>query len=262
MIHLHGKDWLRRACLVLTIAASAGARAGTLYTIDTVTHELQSFDTHTLAFTNIGSVGAGFDFGDLAYDGSTMYMSQGFAGTNLYTINLTNASTTLVGNTGLGNLFGLTFDGSGNLWGGLSTGNRGVYSINKTNANATFIGDPGVFLDGMTYLPNSKQVVGVYAGQTGLYSINTATGGSTLLSTEPYINNCGIAWDPDTQKIWVMDWSGQVMTIDPTTYAATIVLKGLDAHDGCASASPAPEPATIIGASIGVLALLRRRRTR
>lgn len=241
------------------LVACAGAHAGTLYTIDTNTNELQTFDTRTLQFTNVASVGASFNFGNLAYNGSTMYMSQGF-GSNLYTLDLSNGNATLVGNTGISDLFGLAFDGSGNLWGGGSTGPQGFYSINPSNGASTLVGNPGVNLDALTYLPTTGQMLGVYAGYTGLYSINTTNGAATLLASEPYINNCGMAYDPDTGLLWVVDWSGQVISINPSTYAATVVLTGQGAHDGLAGLAPAPEPASLLAIGGGLLALARRRR--
>jgi len=208
-------------------------------------------------------MGVGFDFGNLAYNGSTMYMSQGYAGSNLYTLNLTNGDGTLVGNTGLTDLFGLSFDGSGNLWGGLSSEGTGFYSVNSGTGAATEIGNPGFDLDALAYLPTTGQLLGIDAGPGTLYSINTGTGAGTLISnTGMYINNCAMTYDPDTGLLWVVDWSGQVITFNPNNnFAETVVLNGQDAHDGLAGiVGPAPEPATIAGIGIGVMALLRRRR--
>jgi hypothetical protein len=169
----------------------------------------------------------------------------------------------LVGNTGLNDLFGLAFDGAGNLYGGMSTRSSGFYSINTSTGAPTLIGNPGIYLDALAYLPTTSQMYGIYAGHTpNLYSINTGTGAATgITNNAPFINNAGMTYDPDTKLFWVVDWSGQVLSIDPNTFQETVVLTGQGDHDGLASASPAPEPATIIGAALGVAALVRRRRS-
>ena len=261
MFGIFQRDLLKKVCVVLAFGSVVGARAGTLYTIRTSDDELQTFDTIAHTFTNVAHVSAAFDFGDLAYDGSTMYMTQGFKGPGLYKLNLTNGNATLVGSTGSSNMFGLAFDGSGNLFGGASTGVTGFYSINKNTGAASLIGNPAINLDGLAYLPTTGQMIGAYAGPGSLYSINTATGSPTQLTNGPFFDNCGMTYDPDTKLLWLVDWSGNVMSFDPNnSFARTLVLTGQGAHDGLAGIAPAPEPATLTGIGLGVLALLRRRR--
>src|ERR1019366_1538297 len=158
MFGLSRSTFLKKAGVLVALGSARGARAGTLYTVDVTTNELQTFNTQTLAFTNVAPMGVPFDFGNLAYNGSTMYMSQGYKGTDLYTLNLTTGNGTLVGNTGLGDLFGLAFDGSGNLWGGQSSGGTGFYSVNSGTGAVTEIGNPGFYLDALTYLPTTGQL--------------------------------------------------------------------------------------------------------
>lgn len=264
MFGISRETLLKRAALFVVLGSALGAQAGTLYTIDTDTNELQTFDTRTLTFTNVATVSTAFDFGNLAYSGTQMYMSDGFEGQELYTLNLTTGAATAVGSTGVSDVFGLAFDGSGDLYGGLSTLAKGLYSINSSTGAASEIGNPGINLDALAYLPTTGQMLGIYAGNspTNLYSINTSTGAATAINNnDTYINNAAMTYDPDTGLLWVVDWSGQVISINPNTWQETVVLSGLDAHDGLAgTAAPTPEPATMIGIGLGAAALLRRRR--
>jgi hypothetical protein len=250
--------------MAIAMSSAFTARAGTLYTIDVASNELQTFDTRTLQFTNVAAIAPNsFNFGDLAYSGSAMYMTQGFAGTGLYTLNLTTGAETLVGDMGRNDMFGLAFDQTGTLYGSLSSGGfTGLYSINPNNAAINLIGDPGHYLDGLTYLPTQNLLLGLNAGAGTLYGVNRTTGATTLLGGNQFINNCGIAYDPDTGLVWCLDWSGNVFTFNPNNnFAETLVMSGQDAHDGLASTeSAAPEPATIAGVLVGFAALLRRRR--
>ncbi len=130
--------------LSASFAMIAFAQAGTLYTVSVSRHILQTFDTRGLTFTDVAALDVPFDFGDLTYDSTTgnMYMVQGFAGTNLYTLNLTTGHATLVGSHGFREMFGLAAV-NGTLYAGRSTTGTGFYSLNKTTGAATFIGNMG-----------------------------------------------------------------------------------------------------------------------
>ncbi len=237
------------------------AQATDFFTVRTSDRMLQKFNTTTLQFSDVGPLGVGFDFGDLAWDNlnQTMYMVQGFAGSGLYTVNTTTGAATLVGSHGFNNMFGLTYDPTTDtLYGSQSTTGTGFYNINKSTGGATFIGNPGIGLDALLYDPHRDQVAGLYAGPGSLWSINRTTGQATQLGGGGFVNNCGMAYDPATDKYWVIDWSGSVYTFDPANgYARTTIASGLGAHDGLVS-TLVPEPTALLLA-LGGLALLRRR---
>jgi hypothetical protein len=252
-----------RVGLFLVVAACAGtsAHAGILYTVRVDDNMLRSFDTQSLTFTDIGQLGVGFDFGDLAYDHSTstMYMVQGFAGTGLYTVNLTEGDATLVGAHGFTDMFGIAYhSGRDELYGSRSTTGFGVYTLDRGNGSASFVGDPGVGLDAITYDPVRDRLVGAYAGPGDIYEIDPDTGGSTLLFDGDFFDNCGMAYDPDTDLYWLIDWSGNMYTINPDEGDRTLVLSGLGAHDGLASTTPIPAPGAL--ALLGLACGIRRRR--
>ncbi len=219
--------------------AAGSAAAGTLYTVRTSDRMLRSFDTQSLVFTDIGPLGVGFDFGDLGWDPGSqkMYLVQGFAGTGLYTVNLSTGAATLVGSHGSVDMFSLVYDpGSGKMYCGESTRNTRFFEINLSNAVITQIGNPGISMDAMTYDPVRNMIVAAYAGPGDLYSINPANGSATLLYDGAFFNNCGMAFDADTQLYWLIDWSGNLYSYDPANgYARTLVRSGLGSHDGLAA---------------------------
>ncbi len=254
---------IRNSVIVCAVVSPFAAHAGILYTISASNDELETFNTRTLQFTNVAALTANsFDFGNLAYSGSQMYMTQGFDGPNLMTLNLTTGAETVVGSTGHTDMFGLAFDQNGTLYGSLSSDNEdGFYTINPATGSPTLVGNPGVYLDGLTYLPTQNLLLGLNAGGGNLYSINRSTGATTQVGGAGFVDNCGIAYDPDTGLVWCLDWSGNVFSFDPNdNFARTTVLTGQGAHDGLASISTTPEPASMAALLVGAAALLRRRR--
>jgi len=251
-----------RTPILLTCIALLGvvaAQAGTLYTIRTGDDMLRAIDTKTLQFTDIGPIGVPFDFGGLGWDSKNqkMYMVQGFAGTNLYTVNLNTGATAPVGNHTFRDMFGLAFDPTTDkLYSGRSTTGKGFYWLDRATAQATFIGDPGVNLDGLAYDSKRDMVVGADAGPGDLYKIDRTNGSRTLLFDGPFFNNGGLAYDSEADLFWMIDWSGDLYSFDPNAgYARKQVLGGLGAYDGLEFI---PEPGTLALLALG-LSLLRRR---
>lgn len=220
---------------------TGGAQADVLYTVRTGDDMLRAFDTQTRAFTDIGRLGVPYDFGDLGWDPGSqqMYLVQGFAGTGLYRVDLTTGAATLVGSHGSPDMFSLVYDpNTSTMYCGESTRNTRFFSIDLNSAALTPIGNPGISMDAMTYDPVRDQVVAAYAGPGDLYSIDVSTGAATLIYDGPFFNNCGMAYDADTDKYWLIDWSGNLYSYDPSNgYAITLEMSGLGAHDGFASAS-------------------------
>ena len=254
-----------RLKLVLVIVAAsllvtATVDAGYLYTIRTSDDMLRVLDTETLQFTNIGQIGVPFDFGGLAWDSTnqTMYMVTGFADTNLYTVDINNGGATLVGSHGFSDMFGLAYDPTTDkVYSSRSTTGTGFYSLDRSNGSPNYIGNPGVNLDGLAYDSFRDMIVGAHAGAGDIYDIDRSDGSPTLLYAGPWFNNCGLAYDPETDLLWMIDWSGNLYTYDPSNgYARTQVLGGLGGHDGLEFI---PEPGTLLLLALGGLSLIRRR---
>jgi len=246
--------------MAASLFVTTTADAGYLYTIRTSDDMLRVLDTETLQFTNIGPIGVPFDFGGLAWDSTnqTMYMVTGFADTNLYTVNINNGSAALVGSHGFGDMFGLAYDPTTDkLYSSRSTTGQGFYSLDRSNGSPNYIGNPGVNLDGLAYDSFRDMIVGALAGPGDLYDINRSNGSATLLYDGAFFNNCGLAYDPETDLFWLIDWSGNLYTYDPNNgYARTQVLGALGAHDGLEFI---PEPGTLLLLALGGLSMIRRR---
>lgn len=223
---------------------SPSVKAGDLYTIRTADGVLQHFDTRTLTFTDVGPLGAPFDFGDLAFDANsqTMYMVQGLIGTGLYTVDLSSGAATLVGSHGSERMFGLTCDATtGKMYCGESTGSRGFFEIDPATAELTLIATININVDGMMFDPVRQMIVAGYAGPGDLHSIDPIDGTTERIYNGGYFDNCGLAFDPDTGLYWLIDWGGNVMTYDPNNgYQQSLVLSGVGPHDGFVAAPRDP----------------------
>lgn len=231
----------KRAILGLGFLGLFGgsAIAGELYTVRTGDDVLRRFHTQTLTFTDIGPLGAAYDFGDLGYDPNSgkMYMVQGFAGTGLYTVDLNTGAASLVGSHGSSDMFSLVYEpNTGKMYCGESTRNRRFFSINLNTAQTTLIATTTINMDAMTYDPVQQIIVAAYAGPGDLYSVDPNTGSTALLNDGAFFNNCGMAFDDDTGLYWLIDWSGNLYSIDPNNgYARTLRLSGIGSHDGFAA---------------------------
>lgn len=249
--------------LVGSVFAATAAEAGTLYTVRTSDDMLRSLDTDTLLFTNVGLLGAPFDFGGLGWDSAnqTMYMVTGFADSNLYTVDLNDGSAALVGSHGFGDMFGLAYDPTTDtLYSSRSTLGQGFYSLDRSDGSANFIGNPGVNLDGLAYDSKRDMIVGALAGPGDLYDIDRSDGSASLLFDGPFFNNAGLAYDPDNDLFWMIDWSGNLYTFDPSAgYSRTLIMSGLGAHDGLEWV-PVPGAWALLG--VGAVGLGRSRRRR
>lgn len=227
---------------------------------------LVSIDPNTLVITPVGPLGTSFNFGGLAYDPftETLYMIGGRGNNALYTVNITTGAATLVGSHGVTDLLGLEFDTStGTLYASQFSRGSSIYTLNPTTGAATLLGNPGIGLGGLAYDSARDILVGVNDGNGDLYSINRSTGALTLLFNGPSNNNSGLAYDPLLDRLWNIDWSGNLFYYSPSNgYARTTALTGLGSHDGLAFIG-VPEPSTnlLIGLGMVLFAARRYRRT-
>jgi len=206
-----------------------------LYTVRESDDTLQLFDTDNLVFHDIGPLGVTYDFGELAWDSSTgtMWMIDGRGTQSLHTVDLTTGAATVVGSHGIQDLFGLTFDTSTNTLYATGESPSGFYEMNVNTGAAIWIGNPGMGSDGLTYDPGRDQLVGLEAGGGDIFTIDRATGLPTILASNGFVDNCGLAYEPVNDLIWAMDWSGNVFVFDPqNNYSRTSALVGVGSHDG------------------------------
>jgi len=230
------------------LAAAVPAHAEVFYAVDDGSNTLCTIDTSTGVITPIGPLGVPYAFGDLAFDSSTgvMYMTDGWGASSansssLYKVDLTTGVTTFVGQMGVTSIFSIAYDPTSNkLYGAISTSSpTGFYEINRTTGSATLIGDPAIYLDGMTYVGSTGDIVGVYAGPGTVHSIDPLTGVSAPIGGSGFVNNCGVAWGPSSNQVYALDHSGDLYAFDVAAgYARTTLFSGLGSMDGLALAGP------------------------
>jgi hypothetical protein len=242
---------------------TTGVRAGELFALSD-NDQLYTIDTNTLAVTLIGFVGTNSSFGGLAYDANTatLYMIGGRSNDNLYTLNQSTGAATLIGNHGRDDLFGLAFDTLNNvLYGSHLYGNTELVTLNTVTGAATVVGSMDVGIGGLAYDSNRDQLVGVNDGPGDLYGINRATAATTMLLDTDFVNDSGLAYDPDLDLFWDIDFDGNLITFDPSNgYARTSIVSGLGSFSGLAYKAVVPEPASLLLASLALLSISGCRR--
>jgi hypothetical protein len=254
-----------------TAMIATPASAVTLLLLNDSTHTLDQFDTVTSTFSTIGALGTNTQFGDLAYDGTTLWALGGRGNNALYTINIGTGAATLVGNHGIGDLFGLAFDtANGKLYATQFSGGNGTYTLNLGTGAATLLSATGSQIGGLTYRADTNQIVGTQDGNGDFYTIDPTTGAKTLLNAgSGGINDSDLDFDAANNAYWLADYDGNVYRYDATTFARTLVGNKIAAFDGLVvlgrNVTPAvPEPATwgLMLAGFGIVGGAMRRRHR
>jgi len=274
----------RLLCVLAVLAAltSAGLTAGPVfYTmvqggVGASTATLESFDASSPGSpTVIGPMGVLADFGGLAYDSgnNTMYMVDGTgndsttANSSLYSVNLTTGAATLIGSTGLpADVTGLTYDSANNTLYAAQLGSAlplEILNINTGAATPVGTAIASGEVDNLAYDPTNGVLYGWSdcLGCAALYSINTGTGVGTLLSgTGLDSNDSGIVYDPSTNLLWDLDVRGLLTTVNPSTFAQTLVgtFEGGESSGLAEVPGAIPEPSTFLLLGSGMVLLCAR----
>lgn len=163
--------------------------------------------------------------------GDRVYIT-GDGGTNLYVINSSDGSSTLVGSFGVGGVLTDAFASNGQLYAIVKGGsvNSQLATVNLSTGAATTIGSPtGIAgLVAMEFAPNGT----LYAASLGtndLYSINLTTGAATEIGSLGFTEVMDLAWDPFNATMYAIASSGAagtdsfVYSINLATGAGTLV---------------------------------------
>ncbi len=163
--------------------------------------KLYSIDRSTGTFTVIGDLGGGvYQASDMTVDPTdgTYYLS---TTSDLYTVDVTTGAATKVGSFGVASnmMIGIACDGEGNLW-GYTILNDMFYSIDKTTGAATPVGGIGFnasYAQSMFYDQQDDRVIMSAFNAGNFYAeireVDVTTGGSTVLSSEYYVEMTGSA---------------------------------------------------------------------
>jgi uncharacterized protein YjiK len=243
---------------------------GILFTVSEETDTLVRIDPRTLTLTTVGALGVVFDFGGLAFDprSRTLFMVDGRSTNSLFAVNMNTGSATLIGTHGVADLFGLAYDTrSGSLYGTQFSRGSSLYRLDTATGAATFIGQMDRGLGGLAYNSDEDTLVGSEDGPGHLHTVDRATGSlSRLFTSDGFINDSGLAYDPERRMFWHVDWDGKLLTYDVNAgFAKSILRTGLGALDGLEyvvnESAPVPEPSTLVllgGATLTVLRLRKR----
>jgi hypothetical protein len=140
---------------------------------------------------------------------------------NLYTLNSATGAATLVGSTGLGDVEGLAFDGNTLLATNFNNPTT-IYSINTTNANATSVVTASTgVVRAMSLLDSNDVYVSATPVFQNLETINLTTGGVTDIGV--LADSSLIAALAYNGVLYGLDVSGNEYTINPTNAALTLV---------------------------------------
>ena len=209
---------------------------GVLYAIRDSDDVLQRGNADTGAFTDVGALGVAYAFGDCAFNTATdvMYAVDGRGAKSLYRVSLTTGAATLVGAHNVTDMFALAYDaGNGLLYGVAGDGN--LYRFNTTSGAATLVGATGATatINGLAWDTTRSRLVAITSGLSGaiVYSVNVSTGAATALATGlPGIDNNGWTYDPVIDRLWALDYGGNVFQYNPATFARTTIATGAGNH--------------------------------
>jgi hypothetical protein len=244
----------------LALGCAVSALAGPIYVEDNV----GSFGTispggvfNFIGTTRVAPTAPIVVLGDLGVMTDGSVFGTGWSDTNLYRINTSDASLTLVGDMGV-QLAGATFRSDGVLFGG---GGGFLYSIDSLTAAATQIGSlGGAFTDGDFSFDDTGTLY--MTGGNQLWTVNTTSGAASLVGALGASSIFGMAFHEGT--LYGYGFDNKVYTIDRTTGAATFLsaFSGDVLEGGTYGADTAavPGPAAAIPMLLGVAAMARRRR--
>lgn len=147
-----------------------------------------------------GLMGTGYAYNGLEYVGGVLYAAgipQSCEGSELFTFDPANGTSTLIGPTGVGPVAGLAWDDNAQIMYGITgctqNGPSDLITVDLQNATATVVGNTGIAAgslefgpDGLLYAGGSKQDGG------NLYIVDTSDGSTTFVGATGFSSVTGL----------------------------------------------------------------------
>ena len=170
--------------------------------------------------------GSSVDLTDVALTSSGTLYGVDF-GSDLYRIDTTNAVATLVGPLSA-QVNGLVVSPEGSLY---ASGGFELYTVNLSSGSATYVGTTGYASSGdLAFTPDGKLLMSAEPGLGGpndsLVNLNLTTAYGTLVGSIGQGSVYGLAESYGT--LFGATTSGELLTVDPSTGAATVLAAGGD----------------------------------
>ncbi|MTJ08830.1 MULTISPECIES: PEP-CTERM sorting domain-containing protein [unclassified Anabaena] len=247
---------------VLGLGTSNAAQA-TSFFVSTNDGKVGTVDQATGVFTQIAS---GPVFTDIALSNSEEIFGVTFS--QLYKVNQTTSTSSLIGNLGVSNMNGLGFTTSNTLYG---TGGSRFYSVNTSTGAASLVSNISGFSSSgdIVYDPVNNRFLATSAGDS-LWSIGL-NGIANKIGDIGFGDVYGLAFDDDG-TLYGYTANRQQIVINPTTGSGTFNqnVTGISSQIFGSASLPStgpstsvPEPASVLGlfafGAIGAGSLLKRK---
>jgi V8-like Glu-specific endopeptidase len=219
----------RGVCASGVIPGGASSGRQNVYIADDTNNKFGSLATGSGAFTAIATTPPSMQ--GLAYDRNSDRFLGMDSSRNLYTINPTTGQTILMG-TVVGTsqvLSGLGYDPDAGLLYAIAQANGQLYVINPSVRVAQLVGPPqGGNMGGLDFDRFTHTLYGIDDAPTGsrLIRVSTTTGAWTVVGNlGAGATDCnGLAFNPYDHLLYTVNApTGQMLSISPTTGAATII---------------------------------------
>ncbi len=199
-------------------------------------YELVAIDVTKFTVRSIGSFGAGvyFWYGGITWDpvAEIVYMVDGDATSNLWSVDPRTGAATLVGNMGSTRNFSIVWDPERETLFVASVFPGVLHEVDPATAASVVVGALPDSMDGLTWDTDLHELVGLGGGSGDVWKIDRDTAAATLLFDGPWVNNAGFAFDPVTHGYWAVDLTGSLYQYDLDPWNQSVAWYFPQSYDG------------------------------